>query len=194
MCEPYTPPSDYSSDSQEEAAQPSEAADFFLQNQLPNMSNAQSLAATGGPSVTIPGAMPTSSNRDAAAIAEHHASRTAVGPSPNLVPGNALQLLLAFQILQQSMSTIAEQLTAQTPTASQEVQLQTQPLTIAGPSAQKRSNLSPFLTPVGLWKRNSLPVHRTTYVLISLSTSHCHWTLNTELKWQRGTRGRTSLP
>ena len=37
--------------------------------------------------------------------------------------GNALQLLQVFQGLQQSLSTITEQLTVQTPTPSQEVQL-----------------------------------------------------------------------
>ena len=46
-----------------------------------------------------------------------------IGQSPNLVPGNALQLLQVFQGLQQSLSTITEQLTVQTPTPSQEVQL-----------------------------------------------------------------------
>ena len=39
------------------------------------------------------------------------------------MPGNALQLLQVFQGLQQSLSTITEQLTVQTPTPSQEVQL-----------------------------------------------------------------------
>ena len=39
------------------------------------------------------------------------------------MPGNALQLLQVFKGLQQSLSTITEQLTVQTPTPSQEVQL-----------------------------------------------------------------------
>ena len=43
--------------------------------------------------------------------------------TPRTPIGNALQLLQVFQGLQQSLSTITEQLTVQTPTPSQEVQL-----------------------------------------------------------------------
>ena len=98
--------------------------------QLPNTCMAPNLAAPGGHNFT------SSSNREAVAIADHNASRTPIGQSPNLVPGNALQILQVFQGLQQSLSTITEQLTVQTPTPSQEVQLQTSSLTIADPHGQ----------------------------------------------------------
>ena len=141
MSSPYSPSSNSSDNSSEDELgthYQSDTPDFFLANSAPTadkqrVPKKQHSAALVGTTPTIVQGLPQpTSSWDAAAPADHYASCTPVGSTPNLVHQNAPQLMEVFEGLHRSVAILSEQLSQ--PSASQEVQQSTETLSVSSPS------------------------------------------------------------